>query len=85
MISNITHNHLDHSERIWLCWYSHGNRIMSITLESIGRYSLHFMYAGKNFGYNNRYEHNSCRGNIFLYVIPIDSIAAGKSSARELS
>ena len=59
--------------RDMVVWYSHGNLIE----ENIGeycRYSLHFMYAGKNIVRNNRYKHNSV-GIFFMYSQ--DSIATG--------
>ncbi len=46
-------------------WYSHGNRIGE-NFGEYGRYSLHFMYAGENLVYRNRYEHNSV-GIFFMY------------------
>jgi len=77
--NNITHNHLDHS-RDMVVWYSHGNRI-SDNFGEYGRYSLHFMYAGKNYVYNNRYEHNSV-GIFFMYSQ--DSIAVGNRVSNSL-
>ena len=59
--------------RDMVVWYSHGNQIV----ENYGRnnrYSLHFMYAGKNIIKNNRYELNSV-GIFFMYSQ--DSIAIG--------
>jgi len=77
--NNITHNHLDHS-RDMVVWYSHGNRIEE-NFGEYGRYSLHFMYAGKNYVYNNRYEHNSV-GIFFMYSQ--DSIAIGNKISNSL-
>jgi len=65
-------NSLIHS-RDMVVWYSHGNTIE----ENIGeycRYSLHFMYAGKNHVINNRYQYNSV-GIFFMYSK--DTIASG--------
>ena len=59
--------------RDMVVWYSHGNDIV----ENYGeycRYSLHFMYAGKNFIRNNSYKYNSV-GIFFMYSK--DSIATG--------
>jgi len=59
--------------RDMVVWYSHGNKIV----ENYGRenrYSLHFMYAGKNLIENNTYELNSV-GIFFMYSK--DSIAIG--------
>lgn len=59
--------------RDMVVWYSHGN----IIEENIGeycRYSLHFMYAGKNFVRNNRYQYNSV-GIFFMYSK--DTVATG--------
>lgn len=59
--------------RDMVVWYSHGN----IIEENIGeycRYSLHFMYAGKNYVRNNNYRYNSV-GIFFMYSN--DTIATG--------
>jgi len=59
--------------RDMVVWYSHGNEIV----ENYGkhnRYSLHFMYAGKNIIKDNVYELNSV-GIFFMYSQ--DSIATG--------
>jgi len=45
-------------------WYSHGNTIEENT-GKYGRYSVHFMYAGKNYVKNNRYKFNSVG---YIYV-----------------
>ncbi len=59
--------------RDMVVWYSHGNLIE----ENFGehcRYSLHFMYAGKNYVKNNTYQFNSV-GIFFMYSK--DTIATG--------
>lgn len=59
--------------RDMVVWYSHGNDI----IENYGehcRYSLHFMYAGKNLVRNNTYRYNSV-GIFFMYSK--DTIATG--------
>ncbi|MBL6970291.1 MAG: nitrous oxide reductase family maturation protein NosD [Campylobacterales bacterium] len=59
--------------RDMVVWYSHGNTIE----ENYGeycRYSLHFMYAGKNYVRNNTYKFNSV-GIFFMYSQ--DTIATG--------
>ncbi len=59
--------------RDMVVWYSHGNLIE----ENYGewcRYSLHFMYAGKNIVKNNSYKYNSV-GIFFMYSK--DTIATG--------
>jgi len=59
--------------RDMVIWYSHGNQI----IENYGehnRYSLHFMYAGKNYVKNNTYKFNSV-GIFFMYSQ--DTIAIG--------
>ena len=59
--------------RDMVVWYSHGNDIV----ENYGeycRYSLHFMYAGKNYVRNNKYKFNSV-GIFFMYSK--DTIATG--------
>ncbi len=61
--------------RDMVIWYSHGNKV----IENYGRdnrYSLHFMYAGKNLIKNNTYEFNSV-GIFFMYSK--DSIAIGNT------
>ncbi|TKI69611.1 nitrous oxide reductase family maturation protein NosD [Sulfurimonas crateris] len=68
----IRKNSLIHS-RDMVVWYSHGNLIE----ENIGehcRYSLHFMYAGKNYVKNNSYKYNSV-GIFFMYSK--DTVATG--------
>jgi len=68
----VRHNTLIKS-RDMVVWYSHGNLIE----ENIGehsRYSLHFMYAGKNIVKNNHYKFNSV-GIFFMYSQ--DTIATG--------
>ncbi len=57
-------NHL-YKSRDFVVWYSHGNLIEGNRGE-YGRYSLHFMYAGKNIVKNNVYKHNSV-GIFFMY------------------
>jgi len=59
--------------RDMVVWYSHGNLIEK-NFGKYNRYSLHFMYAGKNFIKDNRYENNSV-GIFFMYSQ--DSIATG--------
>lgn len=65
-------NHL-YKSRDMVVWYSHGNTIEE-NLGEYGRYSLHFMYAGKNFVRNNVYLYNSV-GIFFMYSN--DTIATG--------
>jgi len=59
--------------RDMVVWYSHGNEIVQ-NYGSHNRYSLHFMYAGKNLIKDNTYELNSV-GIFFMYSQ--DSIAIG--------
>ncbi len=61
--------------RDMVIWYSHGNQIEE-NFGSHNRYSLHFMYAGKNFIKNNTYQFNSV-GIFFMYSK--DSIATGNT------
>ncbi len=68
----ITKNRLVKS-RDMVVWYSHGNEI-SHNFGEYNRYSLHFMYAGKNFVKNNTYQYNSV-GIFFMYSK--DTIATG--------
>jgi len=51
--------------RDMVIWYSHGNTIED-NYGEYGRYSLHFMYAGKNLVRNNNYKYNSV-GIFFMY------------------
>ncbi|WP_370518795.1 nitrous oxide reductase family maturation protein NosD [Sulfurovum sp. bin170] len=59
--------------RDMVVWYSHGN-IIEENYGEYGRYSLHFMYAGKNIVKNNTYKYNSV-GIFFMYSK--DTIATG--------
>jgi len=59
--------------RDMVVWYSHGNEIVDNSGEYC-RYSLHFMYAGKNIVKNNHYQFNSV-GIFFMYSK--DTIAEG--------
>ncbi len=59
--------------RDMVVWYSHGNIIEDNYAEHC-RYSLHFMYAGKNYIRNNKYQFNSV-GIFFMYSK--DSVATG--------
>jgi len=59
--------------RDMVVWYSHGNKIVK-NYGRENRYSLHFMYAGKNLIKDNTYELNSV-GIFFMYSK--DSIAIG--------
>ncbi|MEA1892990.1 MAG: nitrous oxide reductase family maturation protein NosD [Campylobacterota bacterium] len=62
-----------YKSRDMVVWYSHGNLIEENHGEW-GRYSLHFMYAGKNWVKNNTYKFNSV-GIFFMYSQ--DTIATG--------
>lgn len=68
----IKKNSLIHS-RDMVVWYSHGN-IIEENFGEYCRYSLHFMYAGKNYVRNNSYRYNSV-GIFFMYSN--DTIATG--------
>ncbi len=70
--NHLSGNHL-YKSRDFVVWYSHGNLIEK-NLGEYGRYSLHFMYTGKNYVYNNVYKHNSV-GIFFMYSQ--DTIAVG--------
>jgi len=59
--------------RDMVVWYSHGNVIEENYGERC-RYSLHFMYAGKNYVHNNEYKLNSV-GIFFMYSK--DTVATG--------
>lgn len=66
--------------RDMVVWYSHGNEIVD-NYGKHNRYSLHFMYAGKNLIKNNTYEFNSV-GIFFMYSQ--DSIAIGNTIKSSL-
>ena len=68
----VTKNSLIKS-RDMVIWYSHGNQIVENYGEH-NRYSLHFMYAGKNYVKNNTYKFNSV-GIFFMYSK--DTVATG--------
>ncbi len=70
--NNVSYNHVTHS-RDFVVWYSHGN-LIAHNFGEYSRYSLHFMYAGRNEIYDNTYEHNSV-GIFFMYSR--DSVAIG--------
>ena len=61
--------------RDMVVWYSHGNEIVENYAEHC-RYSLHFMYAGKNLVKDNEYRFNSV-GIFFMYskdTVAIDNV-----------
>jgi len=66
--------------RDMVIWYSHGNEIVDNYGEYC-RYSLHFMYAGKNIVKNNHYKFNSV-GIFFMYSK--DTIAIGNTVRSSL-
>lgn len=66
--------------RDMVIWYSHGNEIIQNRGEYC-RYSLHFMYAGKNIVKDNHYQFNSV-GIFFMYSK--DTIASGNTVKSSL-
>ena len=62
---NLLKGNVLYKSRDFVVWYSHGNLIEKNRGE-YGRYSLHFMYAGKNIVKDNVYKHNSV-GIYFMY------------------
>ena len=66
--------------RDMVIWYSHGNEISENSAEYC-RYSLHFMYAGRNVVKNNHYQFNSV-GIFFMYSK--DTIATGNTIKSSL-
>jgi len=70
--NNVSYNTITHS-RDMVVWYSHGN-VIAHNFGEYSRYSLHFMYAGRNDVLYNTYEHNSV-GIFFMYSQ--DSVAIG--------
>ena len=77
--NTLTHNHI-YKSRDFVVWYSHGNLIAE-NYGEYGRYSLHFMYTGKNSVKNNRFEHNSV-GIFFMYSK--DTTATGNTIVNSL-
>jgi nitrous oxidase accessory protein len=75
----VTKNKLIKS-RDMVVWYSHGNEI-SENYGEHNRYSLHFMYAGKNLVKNNTYKYNSV-GIFFMYSQ--DTTAVGNTIQSSL-
>jgi len=70
--NTLTHNSISRA-RDFVVWYSHGNLIAN-NYGEYGRYSLHFMYTGKNIVKENEFTHNSV-GIFFMYSQ--DTIATG--------
>ena len=70
--NTLTNNHITKS-RDFVVWYSHQNLIEK-NYGELGRYSLHFMYTGKNIVKNNTFVKNSV-GIFFMYSK--DTIATG--------
>ena len=62
---NIVSNNELYKSRDMVVWYSHGNKIEN-NKGTYGRYSLHFMHAGKNIVRGNVYEMNSV-GIFFMF------------------
>ncbi len=62
---NLLRGNILYKSRDFVVWYSHGNLIEK-NRGDYGRYSLHFMYAGKNIVKDNVYKHNSV-GIYFMY------------------
>jgi len=62
---NIVSNNELYKSRDMVVWYSHGNLIEN-NKGTFGRYSLHFMHAGKNIVRGNYYEMNSV-GIFFMF------------------
>ncbi len=72
---NIIKKNTLYKSRDMVVWYSHGN-IIEENHGEYCRYSLHFMYAGKNWVRNNSYKFNSV-GIFFMYSQ--DTIATGNT------
>ncbi|MDD2906404.1 MAG: nitrous oxide reductase family maturation protein NosD [Sulfurimonas sp.] len=77
---NLIKNNALIKSRDFVVWYSHGNEIAENSGEYC-RYSLHFMYAGKNIVKNNHYSFNSV-GIFFMYSQ--DTIATGNTIKSSL-
>jgi len=72
--NTLSHNHISRS-RDFVVWYSHEN-LIAYNYGELGRYSLHFMYTGKNIVKNNTFVKNSV-GIFFMYSK--DTIATGNT------
>ena len=77
---NIIKGNFLKNSRDMVIWYSHGNEIIGNSGEHC-RYSLHFMYAGKNIVKDNHYQFNSV-GIFFMYSK--DTIATGNTVKSSL-
>lgn len=77
---NIVKNNRVVKSRDVVVWYSHGNQIIG-NFGEYNRYSLHFMYAGKNLVKNNTYQYNSV-GIFFMYSK--DTLAIGNTIKSSL-
>lgn len=77
---NIIKENFLKKSRDMVIWYSHGNEIIGNSGEYC-RYSLHFMYAGKNIVKDNHYKFNSV-GIFFMYSK--DTIASGNTVQSSL-
>lgn len=62
---NVVKNNRIIKSRDFIVWYSHGN-LIEHNYGEYCRYSLHFMYTGKNIVKNNTFKHNSV-GIFFMY------------------
>ena len=62
---NLVKNNRIIKSRDFIVWYSHGN-LIEHNYGEYCRYSLHFMYTGKNIVKNNTFKHNSV-GIFFMY------------------
>jgi nitrous oxidase accessory protein len=77
---NILQSNYITKARDFVVWYSHGNLIEK-NYGEYGRYSLHFMYTGKNIVRDNEFVHNSV-GIFFMYSQ--DTIATGNTVRNSL-
>ena len=77
--NTLAYNHITKS-RDFVVWYSHENLIANNYAE-LGRYSLHFMYTGKNIVRDNTFVKNLV-GIFFMYSK--DTIATGNTIKSSL-
>jgi nitrous oxidase accessory protein len=77
---NVLQSNYITKSRDFVVWYSHGNLIEK-NYGEYGRYSLHFMYTGKNIVKDNEFVHNSV-GIFFMYSQ--DTIATGNTIKNSL-
>ena len=82
--NELSHNYVTKS-RDFVVWFSNGN-VIEYNYAQYSRYSLHFMYTGKNFVRHNLYKHNVA-GIFFMYsqdTIATDNVIEDSSGTEGL-